>query len=86
MFIHALYYLAEYPEHAQTLHEEVQEIIDREGWTYTAITKMVKVDSFIKESQRLDSVRCSTSLHTPRAAYINPPPFSPYSKHVPHCP
>ena len=56
-FTNALYYLAEYPEHAQTLRE-VQGIIDREGWTYVAITKMIKVDSFIKESQRPNSLGC----------------------------
>jgi len=69
--------LAEYPEHAQTLREEVQEIIDREGWTYAAITKMVKVDSFIKESQRLNPGGCSASFHTPPATYNSPPPFLP---------
>jgi len=74
-FTHVLYYLAEYPEHAQTLREEVQEIIDREGWTYAAITKMVKVDSFIKETQRLNSLGGCMSLHTPRATYNNSPSF-----------
>jgi len=59
--------LAEYPEHAQTLREEIQDIIDREGWTYAAITKMVKVDSFIKETQRLNSLSCCTSLRTRQA-------------------
>jgi len=59
------------PEHAQTLREEIQEIIDREGWTYAAITKIVKVDSFIKESQGLTSGGCSMSFHTPRATYIS---------------
>jgi len=68
-FVHALYSLAEYPEHAQTLREEIQEIIDREGWTYAAITKMVKVDSFIKESQRFNPGGCSMSFHSPRATY-----------------
>ena len=44
-FTHVLYYLAEYPEHTQTLHKKVQEIIDHEGWMYAAITKMVKASS-----------------------------------------
>ena len=35
------------------LREEVEEIIQREGWTKEAIDQMSKLDSFIKESQRL---------------------------------
>ena len=62
-FTHVLYYLAEYPEHFQMLCEEVQEIVDCEGWTYAAITKMVKVNSFIKETQCLNSGRCGISFH-----------------------
>ena len=69
--------MAEYPEHAQTLREEVQDIVDREGWTYGAISKMVKVDSFIKESLRLNPSRCSMSFHASRATYNNPLPFLP---------
>ena len=38
---------------------------------------MVKVDSFIKESQRLNAARCSTSFHIRRATYNNSPPFLP---------
>ena len=40
-FTHPLFYLTEYPEHAQTLREQIQEITNSKGWTYTAITKMV---------------------------------------------
>jgi hypothetical protein len=35
------------------LREEVEEIIQREGWTKAGIDQMYKLDSFIKESQRL---------------------------------
>ena len=35
------------------LREEVEEIIQREGWTKEALDQMPKLDSFIKESQRL---------------------------------
>ena len=38
---------------------------------------MVKVDSFFKETQRLNSGGCSMSFHTPRATYSNSPPFLP---------
>jgi len=52
-FTHALYYLATFPEYAKPLREEVEEIIKREGWTKAGIDQMYKIDSFIKESQRL---------------------------------
>jgi cytochrome P450 len=35
------------------LRNEVEEIIQREGWTKAGIDQMYKIDSFIKESQRL---------------------------------
>ncbi|KAF9467946.1 cytochrome P450, partial [Collybia nuda] len=64
-FCRVLYYLAEYPEYAAEIREEVENIVKQEGWTYAAITKMVKVDSFIKESQRLNTIRC---ISMPRIA------------------
>ncbi|KAF8075266.1 cytochrome P450 [Lyophyllum atratum] len=57
-FSHALLYLAAYPEYIQPMREEVQQIIDQEGWTHDALNQMVKVDSFLKESQRLNSLGC----------------------------
>ena len=35
------------------LQEEVEEIVRREGWTKAALDQMYKIDSFIKESQRM---------------------------------
>ena len=59
-FCHALYYLAAHPEHQEVIREEVQEVIHREGWTFAAMSKLYKVDSFIKETQRLKSIGCVT--------------------------
>lgn len=36
------------------LREEVEEVVRREGWTHAAIAKLVKIDSFIKETLRFD--------------------------------
>lgn len=52
-FMHTFYYLATNPKFADVLREEVDEILQREGWTKQAMDEMVRVDSFIKESQRL---------------------------------
>ncbi|KDR66030.1 hypothetical protein GALMADRAFT_162272 [Galerina marginata CBS 339.88] len=50
-----LYNLAAYSQYAMPMREEVEAVIDSEGWTKVAMGKMRKVDSFIKESQRLAS-------------------------------
>ena len=58
-FTHALYYLAANPEHAVPLREEVNAVVGEYGWTKAAIDRMYRVDSFIRESQRLDPVGTS---------------------------
>ncbi|KAK0229996.1 cytochrome P450 [Armillaria nabsnona] len=49
----ALYALATYPEYAEILRDEVESIINEEGYTKSAMGKMSKLDSFVKEAQRL---------------------------------
>ena len=52
-FTHSLFYLALYPEYWSALREEVEDVTNREGWTKSAVDQMFKIDSFVKESQRL---------------------------------
>jgi hypothetical protein len=59
---HALFYLAAYPQYAQPMRNEIADIVEREGWTYSALGRMTKVDSFIKESQRLKSLGTRASV------------------------
>ena len=49
----ALYDLAAYPQYVDAMREEVEAVIASEGWTKAAMGKMRKVDSFLKESQRM---------------------------------
>ncbi|PBK90650.1 cytochrome P450 [Armillaria gallica] len=49
----ALHALATHPEYAETLRDEVEAIINEEGYTKSAMGKMSKLDSFLKEAQRL---------------------------------
>ena len=56
--LHALYYLAAHPEYAQAMRDEINEVVDENGWTYTAVRRITKLDSFIKESQRLNALSC----------------------------
>ncbi|KAF8637705.1 hypothetical protein AX16_010780 [Volvariella volvacea WC 439] len=50
---HILYDIASRPEYVEPLREEIQDVIDKEGWTKAAMDKMNKLDSFIRESQRI---------------------------------
>ncbi|KAF8998395.1 cytochrome P450 [Cyathus striatus] len=52
-FLHALYDLASRPEYILPLRQEVEEIVNEEGWTKASVDRMKKIDSFLKESQRL---------------------------------
>lgn len=43
------------PEHKPMLREEIEEALSQEGgWTLSALHRMQKLDSFLKESQRLN--------------------------------
>ncbi|KAJ7113179.1 cytochrome P450 [Mycena epipterygia] len=51
----ALYDLTTHPEHILPLREEAERVVAEEGWTKAALGNMHKLDSFIRESQRLGS-------------------------------
>ena len=55
-FVHALFHLAALPEYIAPLRAEVEEVIEREGWSKEGLDQMHKVDSFIKESQRMNPI------------------------------
>lgn len=59
----ALYDLAAYPQYVEAMREEVEEVILSEGWTKAAMGKMRKVDSFLKESQRMAAGGRKASLY-----------------------
>ncbi|PRP86150.1 hypothetical protein PROFUN_03137 [Planoprotostelium fungivorum] len=60
-FTHALYDIAAHPEWVDEMRAEVEEVIAREGWTKIGMNKMRKLDSFLKESQRVNGLG-TTSL------------------------
>ncbi|KAJ7778112.1 cytochrome P450 [Mycena metata] len=51
-FLHALYHIAEHGEYVESLRAEIEGVVKTEGWTKIAMGKMVKLDSFLKESSR----------------------------------
>lgn len=55
-FTHIVYDLAAYPHHFQELREEVQSVVQKEGWTRASLNRMYKIDSFLSESQRFHGI------------------------------
>ncbi len=45
--------LAAHPECVETLRTEVESVTKEEGYTKAAMGKMIQLDSFLKETQRL---------------------------------
>lgn len=59
----AIYHLAEHPEWLDPLREEMEPILKEEGWTKSAMAKMWKLDSLLRESQRYNGIGLCTSPH-----------------------
>ncbi|EGN97958.1 hypothetical protein SERLA73DRAFT_182766 [Serpula lacrymans var. lacrymans S7.3] len=55
-FTHALLHLAARPHLLQPLREEAEAVVQEEGWTKAAMDKLKKIDSFLKESQRVSAL------------------------------
>ncbi|KAJ7795185.1 cytochrome P450 [Mycena olivaceomarginata] len=55
-FTNVLFDLATYPEYMPPLREEVKRVVTTDGWTKAAIGKMYQVDSFLRESQRMNGI------------------------------
>lgn len=62
------------PTFALSLRREVEEVTETYGWTYEALTKMHKIDSFLMESQRLSPLgACTFYVHSttpPKVSFI----------------
>ena len=61
-FTHALFHLASNPTWAHELREEIEEVVAECGWDKDALGKMRKLDSFLRESMRLNGLGSRTSL------------------------
>ncbi|KAI0059957.1 cytochrome P450 [Artomyces pyxidatus] len=59
-FAYALYDLATYPECIQPLREEVAAALKVSGWTKAGLARMHKVDSFLRESQRVHGLHVAS--------------------------
>ncbi|KAL0573797.1 hypothetical protein V5O48_008150 [Marasmius crinis-equi] len=54
-FTHALINLCKHSEYTEPLRKEIEDAIEKEGWTKAAMGRMRMLDSFLKESQRVSS-------------------------------
>ena len=59
---HAVYHLAASREILEELREEIEAILETDGWTKVAMGKMRKLDSFMRESQRVNGINSSACL------------------------
>ena len=57
---HAFYHLLSNPGIIEPIREEVEQVLSAEGWTRSAVDKMHKLDSLLKESQRLSGINIRT--------------------------
>ncbi|KAN0126092.1 Cytochrome P450 [Lactarius tabidus] len=55
-FVNVLYRLLSNPEYVEPLRHDVETAVAEEGWTKAGIDKMHKIDSFLRETQRLDNL------------------------------
>ena len=53
-FTSVLFNLLSNPEYIEPLRHDVEIAVAEEGWTKAGMDKMRKVDSFLRESQRLN--------------------------------
>ncbi|KAI4521513.1 cytochrome P450 [Schizophyllum commune Loenen D] len=56
-FTHAMYNLAAYPGYAEPMRKEVEDVVAEDGWNKASIDKMYLVDSFLRETMRLQTLR-----------------------------
>ncbi|KZS89033.1 cytochrome P450 [Sistotremastrum niveocremeum HHB9708] len=66
---HTLLHLAEKVEYQEPLRQEVEAAVAELGWTKEAIARCVKLDSFIKESQRLTGLGTTSMTRRSRRDY-----------------
>jgi hypothetical protein len=54
-----VYNIAAYPEYVVPLREEVENLLSISGWDTVTLSKMTKLDSFLKETLRIHVIASS---------------------------
>jgi hypothetical protein len=70
-----LYRLLENPEYLKPLRQEIETAVAEEGWTKAGMDKMHNLDSFLRETQRMNGlgIGLSAPLHGSRVTDILSP-------------
>jgi len=85
-FTHILFHLAANPEYATPMREEIERVVARDGWSKASLGTMYKLDSFVRESARVNGIGSialtrlalkpytfANGLHIPKGAWIAVP-------------
>jgi cytochrome P450 len=68
--VNVLYRLLSNPEYIEALCHDVESAVAEEGWTKAGMDKMHKIDSFLRETQRLDDLDwCPFLFSWPNSSY-----------------
>jgi hypothetical protein len=59
-----------HPEYIEPLRREIEAVVAEEGWTRAGMDKMHKIDSFIRETQRMDGPIISPSNFYPFCSIV----------------
>ncbi|KAJ7269724.1 cytochrome P450 [Mycena rebaudengoi] len=84
-FTHAIFDLTRYPSHIAPMREEAERIIKQQGWSKAALNSMVLIDSFIRESQRMNGngpVAMSRKVVDPNGFRFSDGTVIPYGSYV----
>ncbi|KIL63125.1 hypothetical protein M378DRAFT_164814 [Amanita muscaria Koide BX008] len=63
-FTYIMYELATRPEYAEPLRDEIEAVIKEDGWSKDSVSKLWKMDGFIKECLRLSNFNLFTMMRT----------------------
>lgn len=77
-FSSALYHLCAYPEYVAPLREEIEQVVEQEGWTKIGVSKMYRLDSFLKEASRMVGQSTCKFHRVYARSYAHPYPRSCY--------
>jgi hypothetical protein len=69
-FTHAIFDLAAHPEYLLPMREEAERVVREEGWTKAALNSMFNIDSFLRESQRINNNGPRMYLHLSPALHL----------------
>jgi cytochrome P450 len=67
-----IYRLCQYPEYLQPLRSEISSVLGQDGWKKSSFVKLKLLDSFMKETQRLDPQNVG-KFNSPRLVLFKSP-------------